>query len=82
MVLLGMDEVSRRVNFSDKHIYKLIAQGMFPDPVRTGRNSITFLESDIDAWIQARIEDSKRNGWKTRPRGPLAKKVKKTGPAE
>jgi prophage regulatory protein len=74
MVLLGMDEVSRRVNFSDKHIYKLIAQGLFPEPVRTGPNSITFLESDIDAWIKARIEESKRNGWKTRDRGKNAKK--------
>ena len=82
MVLLGMDEVSRRVNFSDKHIYKLIAQGKFPDPIRTGPNSIAFLESDINAWIEACREDSKRNGWKTRPRGKLAKKVKETEPAE
>ena len=74
MVLLGMDEVSRRVNFSSKHIYKLIALGTFPEPIRTGPNSIAFLESEIDEWIEALRAESRRNGWKTRPRGWMAKK--------
>ena len=73
MVLLGMDEVSRRVNFSDKHIYKLVAKGTFPEPIRTGPNSIAFLESDINEWIEACRLESRQNGWKTRPRGKLAK---------
>ena len=41
------------------HIYNLMRKGAFPKPVKVGEWRSAWLESDIAAWQQARIEASK-----------------------
>ncbi|MBT0729640.1 helix-turn-helix transcriptional regulator [Rosenbergiella nectarea] len=37
--------------------YELIKQNRFPKPIKIGSRSIAFVESEIDAWIDARIAE-------------------------
>jgi len=53
--LLRLAEVRNRVPYSRSTIYQLIAQGKFPKPISLGERAVAWLESDIDAWIEARI---------------------------
>lgn len=55
--LIRMSETLARSGFSKAWIYKLIAQNRFPKPVKIGSRSIAFVESEIDAWIAARIAE-------------------------
>lgn len=58
--LIKMPEVMRRTASCRSWIYKLIAQGRFPKPVKIGNRSIAFVESEVDDWIDQRIEDSRQ----------------------
>ena len=51
--LLRLPSVLNRVPHSKTNIYRLIKQGEFPKSVRLGVNSVAWLESDIDAYIQS-----------------------------
>ena len=57
--LIRLTEVCRRTGFSKVWIYRLISEGRFPTPVRTGTRAVAFVESEIDAWIAARIAASR-----------------------
>jgi len=57
--LLRLADVRDRVPYSRSTIYQLIAQGKFPKPISIGERAVAWLESDIDAWIQARIESGR-----------------------
>ena len=54
--LLRLADVRDRVPYSRSTIYQLITQGKFPKPVNIGARAVAWLESDIDAWIAARID--------------------------
>lgn len=53
--LLRRDEVMKKVGISKSTLYKLIREGGFPQPVRVGASS-TWVESEVDAWITARVQ--------------------------
>jgi prophage regulatory protein len=55
--LLPMKEVSRWVNFSCQHIYRLMAIGKFPRPLKLGARRVCFLESEIENWIAERAAE-------------------------
>lgn len=57
--LIKMPEVMHRTANGKAWIYRLIAQGRFPQPVKIGSRSIAFVESEIDAWIEQRIAASR-----------------------
>lgn len=57
--LLRLADVRARVPYSRSTIYQLIAQGKFPKPVSIGARAVAWIESDIDAWIAARIESGR-----------------------
>ncbi|KJM64907.1 dipicolinate synthase [Pluralibacter gergoviae] len=57
--LIKMPEVMRRTANGKSWIYKLIAQGRFPKPVKIGSRSIAFVESEVDEWINQRIAESR-----------------------
>lgn len=59
-ILIRMPEVMRRSALRKAWIYKLISQGRFPKPVKIGSRAIAFVESEVDAWINQRIEDSRK----------------------
>ena len=52
---LRLSGVRERVPYSRSTIYQLVAQGKFPKPISLGGRAVAWLESDIDAWIEARI---------------------------
>jgi prophage regulatory protein len=56
---LRLADVRDRVPYSRSTIYQLIAQGKFPKPISLGARAVAWLESDIDAWIEARIENGR-----------------------
>lgn len=58
--LIRMPEVLRRIGYGKAWIYKLISQERFPKPVKIGSRSIAFVESEIDEWINSRIEESRK----------------------
>ena len=49
--LLGRKEVLRLVPYSQRHLYRLEAAGLFPRRVRVGRNKVGWWESQILAWL-------------------------------
>lgn len=57
--LIRMPETMRRTGYGRAWIYKLIAQGRFPKPVKIGSRAIAFVESEIDEWINLRIAESR-----------------------
>ena len=57
--LIRVPEVLRRVGFSRTTMYELIKEGRFPDKVIIGARSVAFVESEIDAWIENTICDSR-----------------------
>lgn len=54
---LRIGEVSSRTTFSKPHIYTLIRQGKFPKPVKLSANTSVWLESEINAWLDSRIQE-------------------------
>ncbi len=42
----------------------------FPKPVRTGKNSVVFVEAEIDAWMEARIAERDEHGFKPKDVNP------------
>ena len=49
---LKVDAVSQKINLAIPTIYKLMAKGQFPKPLRLSPSSSRWMESDIDDWLQ------------------------------
>ena len=52
--LLPMRVVQELVGYSRPSLYRLIASGLFPRPVKVGPKKIAFRESDIIAYLRSR----------------------------
>lgn len=52
--LLRRPEVEARTAIGRATIYKKIADGTFPRPVKTGKRGVAWREADIAAWIISR----------------------------
>lgn len=59
--LIRLPEVQRRTGYSKAWLYRLMQSDRFPKSVKIGSRSIAFVESEIDAWIKARIDERDRN---------------------
>ncbi|AUQ25096.1 helix-turn-helix transcriptional regulator [Dickeya zeae] len=57
--LIRLPEVIRRTGFGKTWIYELIKAGRFPSQVKTGVRAVAFIESEIDAWIDNAISQSR-----------------------
>lgn len=62
--LLRLPDVAAKTGKSKPAIYAAIRAGTFPAPVPIGTNSVAWLESEVDGWIQARLDEraSRRAG--------------------
>jgi prophage regulatory protein len=58
--ILRLPEVMGRVGLRLASIYLHISKGSFPKPISLGARAVGWLESDIDSWIAARIEVTRR----------------------
>jgi prophage regulatory protein len=54
--ILRLPEVRRKTGLASSTIYLKIAQGDFPHAIRLGVRSVGWIESEIDGWINAKIE--------------------------
>ncbi|MEJ0038729.1 MAG: AlpA family transcriptional regulator [Gammaproteobacteria bacterium] len=54
--LLRRGEVERKTGFKRAHIYSLMRAGKFPKPARIGVRAVGWDSSEIDQWINARLE--------------------------
>ncbi|CTV82477.1 TPA: AlpA family transcriptional regulator [Escherichia coli] len=59
--LLRLSDVMRRTGYGRAWIYRLISLGRFPKPVKIGSRSVAFIESEVDEWINQRIDASRNN---------------------
>ena len=62
--LLRLKEVCRRTGKSRSDIYRCIAEGRFPAPVKLGERSSAWVEAGVSDWVAARIaeRDAGRRG--------------------
>ena len=56
---LRLPAVMQRVGYSKSRLYALISRGEFPQPIRIGQRASAWLESEVDAWIAARVNASR-----------------------
>ncbi|MCY3845685.1 MAG: AlpA family phage regulatory protein [Acidobacteria bacterium] len=52
--LLTRAEVERRVHLSRASVYRLVARGEFPAPLRVGPRAVRWRSYEIGAWISSR----------------------------
>lgn len=56
--LVDMAFITGFTQLTDKWFYKLIQLGEFPKPIKLGRSS-RWLQSEVEAWVFARIQQSR-----------------------
>jgi prophage regulatory protein len=60
---LRLPQVKDRVGYkSDSQIYALVQAGKFPPPVKIGSRASAWIESEINAWIEQRVAESRATG--------------------
>lgn len=57
--LLKMPEVLTLTGLSRSHLYALAQGGGFPKPVKLSERSSAWVESEVEGWIEARINERK-----------------------
>ena len=58
---VDMAFMTKYTGLTDKWFYKLIQDGNFPKPIKFGRSS-RWLKSEVEAWVQERIQCSRPRG--------------------
>ena len=56
--IIRLPEVVRSTGLARSTIYKKISANEFPEPISLGAKSVGWLESDIQKWIEERIQTS------------------------
>ena len=56
--MVDMKFITEFTGLTDKWFYKLIQDGNFPRPIKLGRSS-RWMQSEVEAWLQARIAQSR-----------------------
>jgi prophage regulatory protein len=57
--ILRLLDVKRSTGLSRSTIYLRITQGTFPKPVRLGGRAVGWLETEIQQWLQRRLDSSR-----------------------
>ncbi|PQZ89967.1 MULTISPECIES: AlpA family transcriptional regulator [Pseudomonas] len=57
MRILRMKMVVEITGLARSTVYKYIAEGIFPKPITLGGRSVGWVESEVFAWIQARLAE-------------------------
>lgn len=48
--------VLQRTGMSNSTLYEEVAAGRFPKPVKIGARSVGWISTEVDAWIEQRIQ--------------------------
>jgi prophage regulatory protein len=54
--LIRRPVVQNKTGMSVAELYRRMGDGKFPKPVKTGVRSVAWVESEVDGWIQTRID--------------------------
>ena len=58
--ILRFPEVSTRTGLSRSRLYHAMAEGTFPLSIAIGERAIGWVEAEVDAWVDACIETSRK----------------------
>ena len=56
MRILKAKQVAEEINVSVPQVYKLVSLGRFPKPIKLGERGSGWLTSEIDDWLQSRVD--------------------------
>ena len=56
MRILKAKQVAEEINVSVPQVNKLVSLGRFPKPIKLGERGSGWLTSEIDAWLQSRVD--------------------------
>ena len=61
--ILRWPQVHNKVGLCRSHVHQLVSKGQFPAPIKLTPNGRAsgWIEPEIDAWVEQRIEDSRIN---------------------
>ncbi len=54
--ILKVKQVAAEINVSVAQVYKLVSLGRFPKPIKLGERGSGWLTTEIDAWLQSRVD--------------------------
>jgi len=54
--ILRRPALEGKVNLSRSTMYSMIKQGKFPRPIKLGPRSVGWIETEIDAWLESRLQ--------------------------
>lgn len=54
--ILKVKQVAEEINISVPQVYKLVSLGRFPKPIKLGERGSGWLTTEIDAWLQSRVD--------------------------
>lgn len=57
MKLIRLEQVSDKTGLGRSSVYKYMALGTFPKPVPLGDRAVGWVSDEVDAWVQARINE-------------------------
>ena len=60
LVILRLNDVKSRTGLSRSTIYARMAEGVFPSTISLGGRSVGWVESEINDWINARVQSSRQ----------------------
>lgn len=55
--ILRLPAVKARTGLSRSTIYLRISDGAFPKPISLGARAVGWVESEVDEWVDQKIED-------------------------
>lgn len=58
--IIRLPEVKSKTGQSRTTIYEKVKEGTFPAPISLGGRSVGWVESEVDEWIDALIEASRK----------------------
>ena len=58
--ILRRRQVEQRVGLTRSPLYARIRAGTFPKPISLGSKAVGWLEHEVDAWLAAQVEKSRK----------------------
>lgn len=63
MKVLTPDQLPEKgIRFSRPHLWRLVKEKQFPRPIKLGATRIAWVETEIDAWLRAKVAKRDSSG--------------------
>jgi prophage regulatory protein len=56
MRIIRRHQLTDKVGYCLAHIYRLERQGLFPQRIRLGRRAVGWVDEEVEAWLQERVD--------------------------